>query len=80
MDRTDHRDVTFLGIFTHRFTDHLNDLLPIQRTILQSITFGLIIPDKITKIMRASANHKSVMQEKQFSGFELIRVHDQNTF
>ena len=42
--------------------------------------FGLVVPDKTTKVTRVSAHLKSVMRAKSFSGFNIIRVHDQNNF
>ena len=80
LDHTDHRGVNFPGIFTRRFSERSNILFPLQRTILQTITFGTILPDKTSKIPRASENLKFVMQAKPFSVFEIILVHDQNSF
>ena len=42
--------------------------------------FGLVAPDKTTKVTRASAHLKPVMQAKSFYGFNIIWVHDQNNF
>ena len=64
LDRTDHRSVTFLGIFPRRFTDRANVLLPHRRKILQPIMFGLFIHDKTANITRVSENIKPVTQAK----------------
>ena len=64
-----HRGVTFLRIFLYCFADRENVLLPLRHKILQTITFGLFIPDKTAKIMGASENLKPTTQAKLFSCF-----------
>ena len=75
-----HCGVTFLGVFPCFFFDYTNILFPLQHTILQPITFGIVIPCKTANIIRTSANLKPVTQTKQFSGFDIIWVHGQNAF
>ena len=77
---TYHHCVTFLGIFTRHFFYHTNDLFSLKYTVLQPITFGLIIPNSTANIMRVSTNPKPITQAKLFSGFDMIWVHYQNTF
>ena len=40
--------------------------------------FGIVVPDKTSKIMRAHAHFKSVTQAKPFSGFKIVLMHDHN--
>ena len=80
LDCTDHRGVTFLGTFTHSFSDIANVFFPLWHTIQQPITFGIVIPDKTAKITRVSENLNTVTQVKMFPGFKIIRVHYQNAF
>ena len=68
----------FPGEFHQNFADCANVILPLQRTILQSITFELFIPNKTSKITRISANLEPVKQSKQFPVFDMIWVHNQN--
>ena len=42
--------------------------------------FGLVIPNKISKITRVSENFELVTQPKQFSDFKIIQVHNPNSF
>ena len=66
-----HRGIIFLRIFLLCFADRVNFNFPLQRKILQPITFGLVIPDKTANITRSGVNFKTVTQSKQFSGFIL---------
>ena len=76
----EHHGVTLLGILTRQFSDCENFILPLQRTVMQPITFVLVIPDKTTKTTCASANLRPMTKDKPFPGFDIIRVLDQNTF
>ena len=65
-----HRSITFLGILPCNFYDRVNVLLPCLHTIFQSITFGIIIPDKTANITRACAQFKSMTKSKPFPDFK----------
>ena len=54
--------------------------LPRLCTILKTIKFELVIPDKTAKIMRARAHIKPMTQAKPFYGFDIIWMHYQNDF
>ena len=69
-----------MGIFTCYFSDRANVPFPYQRTLFEPIMFGLVLLDKTSKVMRASAHLKPVTQEKLFSSFNIILMHNQNTF
>ena len=71
----DQQDVTFLGIFPCNSADRANVLFPRCCMVLHPIKFGLIIPDKTAKEMRAHENLESLTQAKLFPGLYIIRVH-----
>ena len=75
-----HRAVTFLGIFSHSFDDHMDVLLPRLRRLFQTIKFGLVISDKYGNITRPRAHLKPVTQSEPLSGFDISQMHNQNTF
>ena len=71
LDCMDHRVVTLLGVFNRLFYARANVILPLWRTILQPVTFGLSIPNKSFKIMLISTNLKPVKQSKKISSLIL---------
>ena len=54
--------------------------LPLRRSIFEPIIFGFIIPNKTTHIVHTHANLKPVTQDKIFTGWNIIWVHNQNAF
>ena len=80
LDQPYHCSINFLGIFHYSFADIDYVSLPCLCTFVQPITIGLAIPDKTAKITHTSSNLKPMTQAKHFSGFKIIRVHDQNYF
>ena len=70
----------FLGDMSLPFNGPWKCSSPRSTYILLANNVGLVVPDKTTKSMRASAHLILVTQTKQFSSFEIIRVHDQNDF
>ena len=67
-------------MFTRIFADRTDVPLPRLCVIFQSIMFGHVIPDKISKITRDRAHLKPMTQDKLFSGFNIVLMHDQNAF
>ena len=63
-----------------RFSDRDNDILPRQCTISQKIVFGLVVPNITPEIKRAGTHLKPVTRAKQFSGLEILWMHDQYDF
>ena len=80
LDHTYHHGVTFLGIFPGSFDDCMDVLLPRLNTLFQPITFGIFIPNKYSKIIRARAHLKPMTQAKPIHGFGIFRMHNQNAF
>ena len=67
-------------MFTRIFADRTDVPLPRLCVIFKSITFGHVIPDKISKITRDRTHLKPKTQDKPFSVFEIIRMNNQNNF
>ena len=65
-------------MFTRGFSDRANFPLPRLPMIFQTITFGLVIPDINTKVTRVHSHLKLMTQSKFLSGFEIVRIHNQN--
>ena len=74
---TYHCSVTLLGIFPRGFSDRVDILLPRQRTISQTIVFGIVVTNVTPKITCARAHIKSVTSSKHFYCLEIIWAHDQ---
>ena len=72
--------VTLLGIFPRGFSDRAKILLPHQRALCQPISFVIVVPDIIAKIMRAYAHLKPVTCAEQFSGLNILWMHYQYAF
>ena len=71
MDFTDHRDVTLLGIFNHRFGELMNVYIPFLHPNFEPLTFGCFIPDVTPDITSARANLKPITRAKQFPRFRI---------
>ena len=69
-----------MGAFTHGFADCANVTLPHQRMIFHPITFGLVVPNITANIMRDRAHLEHVTRAEQFSGLEILRMHNQHDF
>ena len=72
--------VNFLDIFPHGFSDPVDFPISCLYTLLQIITFGTDIPDKIVTITRGRVHFKYVIQAKPFSGFDVVGIHNQTAF
>ena len=74
-----HYSVTNLVIFTRAFADRVDILLPRQRTISQTIVFGIVVTNVTPKITCARAHPKNVTCPKYFPHLNILRAYDQHT-
>ena len=58
----------------------MNVPLPCLCVLFQPITFGLVVPNKSTKVVRARAHFKPVTESKPFLVLNIFWVRDQNSF
>ena len=80
LDRTETRGVTFQSIFPPLFCDRMNISLPFIYPIFEPLAFGFVVPDINGKIICTRKNPKHMMCAKQFHCFDMIKMHNYDSF
>ena len=62
------------------FSDRANVLLPHICIFFQPLMFVLVVPDITAKITHTCAQLKPMTQANQFAGFDIVWMHDHNSF